>query len=67
MYYGAKEVIEYFDTKFSVPVMDIHKLRARAERAEAELVELVAYASALEDQLDSGGVRIAREAMEGAK
>ena len=47
--------------------MDIHKLRARAERAEAELVELVAYASALEDQLDSGGVRIAREAMEGAK
>jgi hypothetical protein len=34
--------------------------RALAEKAEAELVELVAYASALEDQLDSEGVKIAR-------
>ena len=44
------------------------RANARAEKAEGQLKELVAYASALEDQLDSVGVQIARTAMkEGAK
>jgi hypothetical protein len=63
VYYDEKEVTEYFSLKFRVSVVDIHKLRARAEKAEGRLKELVAYASALEDQLDSVGVEIARTAM----
>ena len=44
----------------------IDRANARAEKAEGQLKELVAYASALEDQLDSVGVQIARTAMKEA-
>ena len=36
-------------------------LTARAERAEADLAKEQAYVSALEDQLDSAGLAIARK------
>lgn len=42
---------------------EVRQLRARAEKAEGQLKELVAYASALEDQLDSIGVQIARDSL----
>ena len=37
VYYDEKEVTDHFGMKFKVPIVDIHKLRARAELARAEL------------------------------
>ena len=37
VYYDEKEVTDNFGMKFKVPIVDIHKLRARAELARAEL------------------------------
>ena len=37
VYYDEKEVTDHFGMKFNVPIVDIHKLRARAELARAEL------------------------------
>lgn len=40
VYYDEKEVTDHFGMKLKVPIVDMHELRARAERAEAEVERL---------------------------